>query len=147
MELEAAQEYVRKAYELKDRVSERERLYIDSQYCSHVPGDREKALQAYGLRAQIYPRDANAHNNLANVYRSLGRYEQALPEALVAMRMDPENEDNYITLSVIHLSLNRLKEAEEVLTQAVDNKLDSEGLVFQRYQVAFVNLSGIMTPR
>jgi tetratricopeptide (TPR) repeat protein/predicted Ser/Thr protein kinase len=133
-----ASENVRKAYELRENTSERERLNIESQYYGYVTGDLEKAAQAYEVRTQIYPRDFSAHNNLANTYSGLGKCEQGLEEALIAMRLDADVGDNYITLGNCYLCLNRLNEAEAVLKQAEERKLESEGLAVQRYVVAFL---------
>jgi len=137
-QLDLSSENIRKAYELRENTSERERLYIESQYYGYVTGDLEKTAQAYEIRTQIYPRDFGPHNNLGNTYSGLGRHEQGLEEALIAMQLDPNVGDNYITLGNSYICLNRLNEAEAVLKQAEAHKLQSEGLAVQRYQVAFL---------
>jgi DNA-binding winged helix-turn-helix (wHTH) protein/tetratricopeptide (TPR) repeat protein len=137
-QLDLSSENIRRAYELRGNTSERERLYIESNYYAYVTGEREKTAQALEVRAQIYPRDFGPHNNLANAYSDLGRHEQALEEALIAMRLDPDIEDNYVTLGNSYLCLNRLNEAEAVLKQAEERKVESEGLAILRYQVAFL---------
>jgi len=137
-QLDLSRESIRKAYELKENTSERERLFIESQYYGYVTGDLEKTAQAYEVRAQIYPRDFGPHNNLANTYSGLGKCQQGLEEALIAMRLAPDVGDNYITLGNCYLCLNRLNEAEAVLKQAEERKLESEGLAVQRYVVAFL---------
>jgi len=137
-QLDLSRENIRKAYELRENTSERERLNIESQYFGYVTGDLEKAAQAYEVRTQIYPRDFSAHNNLANTYSGLGRHEQGLEEARTAMRLDPDVGDNYITLANSYICLNLLNEAEAVLKQAQERKLESEGLAVQRYLVAFL---------
>ena len=60
-------EYLKKAYDLRERVTERERMYIEAQYALQQY-DLPKALQAYKLFVATYPRDAAAWNNLANAY-------------------------------------------------------------------------------
>ena len=137
-QLDLSRENIRKAYELRENTSERERLFIESQYYSYVTGEMEKAAQAYEARTQIYPRDFGPHNNLANTLSNLGRYERGLEEALIAIRLDPAVEDNYITLANSYICLNRLNEAAVVLKQAEEHKLESEGLDVQRYLVAFL---------
>ena len=69
-------EYIRKAYDLRERVTERERMYIESQY-ANFQFDLPKALESYKLYAATYPRDAAAWNNMAIVYSSMGNPEQA----------------------------------------------------------------------
>jgi eukaryotic-like serine/threonine-protein kinase len=137
-QLDLSSENIRKAYELRENTSERERLYIESQYYGYVTGELEKTAQAYELRTRIYPRDYSPHNNLSNTYAGLGRHEQSLEEALIAMRLDPGVEDNYITLANSYICLNRLNQAEAVLKRAEERKLESEGLAVQRYVVAFL---------
>ncbi len=69
-----------KAFELREKVSERERFYIDSHYYDFVTGDLEKARQTYELWAQTYPRDSVPPTNLGVIYQSFGQYEKALEE-------------------------------------------------------------------
>ena len=69
-------ENVKKAYELRERVTERERMYIESQYALQQY-DLPKALESYKLFVATYPRDAAAWNNLASAYQTIGDYEQA----------------------------------------------------------------------
>ena len=137
-QLDLSRQNIRKAYELRENTSERERLYIESQYYAYVTGETEKAAQAYEARTQIYPRDFSPHNNLANTLSNLGRYERGLEEALIAMQLDPTVEDNYITLANSYICLNRLNDATAVLNKAEEHKLESEGLDVQRYLVAFL---------
>jgi hypothetical protein len=72
-EINLGQENIKKAFELRGEVSERERLGIEASYYWGVSGDLEKAREAYELLAQTYPRDSAAHFNLGNVYQGLGQ--------------------------------------------------------------------------
>ena len=137
-QLDLCSENTRKAYELRENTSERERLFIEDKYYAYVTGETEKSTQVLEVRAQIYPRDFGSQNNLANNYSYFGRHEKGLEHALLAMQLDPTMEDNYITLGNSYICLNRLNEAEAVLKQAEDRKLESEGLVVQCYLVAFL---------
>jgi len=85
-----AAENVRKAYELRDQVSEPEKFYIESHYYHFVTGDLEKARQTYELWAQTYPRDVGARNNLGAIYQQFGQYEKGLAEFRELLRSDPE---------------------------------------------------------
>jgi len=76
-ETSLAAENARKAYGLRDRVSEREKFYIESHYYDFVTGDLEKSRQVYELWAQTYPRDSVPPHNLAALYFSLGQYEKS----------------------------------------------------------------------
>src|SRR5271157_2423315 len=84
-EVGRAAENARKAYELREKVSERERFSIETAYYILATGELEKAAQAYELWQQTYPRDDTPHVNLGFIYASLGYWEKALEEAGAAM--------------------------------------------------------------
>jgi tetratricopeptide (TPR) repeat protein len=138
-ETRLAAENARKAYELRERVSERENLYIESRYYHYVTGDLEKARQAYELSAQTYPRDAATPRNLGAIYSSLGQYDKALAERREALRIDPGSGLDYAGLVGCYLDLNRLEEARATAEEAQANKLDSPDLRFNLYQLAFLH--------
>ncbi len=133
-----AAESARKAYELRDRVSERERLSMEANYYLAATGELEKAAQTYDLWQQTYPRDEAPYTNLGFIFASLGNWERALEEAHQAMRVEPTNENNYLNLGVVYQNLNRLDEAEAVYKQANERKVESEGILQYRYQLAFL---------
>ena len=86
-----ASENARKAYELRDRVSDREKYNIGAFYYSIVTGELEKSNQAYQLWKQSYPRDFVPYGNLGNNYMWLGRWEEALSEAREVTRLEPNS--------------------------------------------------------
>jgi len=124
----------RKAYELREKVSERERLSIEAFYYLFVTGDLEKATQVYALWQQTYPREVLPYANLGFISASLGNWKKALEETREAMRLEPSDEINYVNLVGAYVSLNRLDEAAAVYKQAEDRKLEGEGLLQYRYQ-------------
>jgi len=128
-------ENTRKGYELREKVSQRERLYLESHYYHYVTGELEKAVQLYELWRQIYPRDWVPHTNLVAVYAELGKYERALKEAREELLLDQSNEEIYGDLAGSYLNLNRLAEAEAVLKQADEHKVETLG---SRYQLALL---------
>jgi serine/threonine protein kinase/Flp pilus assembly protein TadD len=130
-------ENTRQAYELRERVSEREKLYIESHYYEFVTGDLEKARQAYDLWAQTYPRDFIPRNNLTSIYNSLGQYERAVEESRKALSLSPDS-NAYSNLVVAYLNLNRLEEAQATAKVAQTKNLDSPGLRISLYQLAFL---------
>src|SRR6266513_4652958 len=67
-----AVENMRKAFELRARVSEREKLIIEGDYYNVVIGDLMKARQSFILGEQIYPREVNFRTNLGALYNALG---------------------------------------------------------------------------
>jgi serine/threonine protein kinase/tetratricopeptide (TPR) repeat protein len=132
-----AAENAGKAYELRERVSERERFSIEAFYYVTVTGELEKAAQVCELWQQTYPRDDSPFTDLGFILASLGNWEKVLEEARQAMRLEPNDEGNYVNLVGAYLALNRLDEAEATYKQVAERKLESEGLLQYRYQVAF----------
>jgi eukaryotic-like serine/threonine-protein kinase len=133
-----AAESMRKAYQLRDRVSERERLAIRAAYHANVTGDLEKAIQAYELWSQTYPQDSSAHNGLALMYEYSGQYEKSAAETLEAIRLFPDTAINYSNLMEDYAALNRLNEAKVVCRRALERKLDNVFLHDDLYSIAFL---------
>jgi len=131
-------ENTRKAYELRERVSEREKFYIESHYYSIVTGDLEKARRAYELWAQTYPRDWLPPDNLGGIYRILGQYDKRLAENRESLRLDPTSAWSYAYLVYPYLNLNRLEEARATAEEAQAKHLDSPLLRIGLYQLAFL---------
>ena len=128
----------RKAYELRERVSEGEKFYIESHYYDHVTGDEESARQIYQLWAETYPRDWQPVPPLITIYAVLGQYEKSLGEAREAIRLNPGSGMNSADLVNSYLNLNRLEEARATAEEAQAKKLDSPNLRVSLYQVAFL---------
>jgi eukaryotic-like serine/threonine-protein kinase len=120
-----AAESTRKAYELRERVSEKERLYIDSHYENFVTGNLEASRKTFELWAQTYPRDEIPPTNLSTIYIFLGDYDKALAEALESLRLNPGSGLSYGNLVSSYVSLNRLDEAKAVAQQAQAHNLDN----------------------
>jgi serine/threonine protein kinase len=130
-------EYGKKAYELRDRTSAREKLYIDSHYYNFVTGDLEKAIQAYEAWAQTYPRDEIPYTNLGAVDAQIGRYTKGLEESQEAFRLNPSGL-NYSNLVSAFVVVNRLDEARATAEEAQAKKLDSPYLRTAMYQLSFL---------
>ena len=137
-ELGRAGENSRRAYELRAKVSERERFSIEAVYYTYTTGELEKAIEIYRLWQQTYPRDYLPCTNLGDIYGSLGSWEKALQESQEALRLEPNDENNYLNLGSDYASVNRLNDAETVYKQAAERKLESEYLIANRYQLAFL---------
>jgi DNA-binding winged helix-turn-helix (wHTH) protein/tetratricopeptide (TPR) repeat protein len=135
---------LRKAYELREKVSERERFYIESTYYWMGTGELEKAMAVDELWRQSYPRDYALYVHLGVIYGLLGNLEKALEEARESVRLEPNSGTNYTNLCFGYIDLNRLDEAESVVRQAEERKLGSEGLLRARYKIAFLKID---TPR
>ena len=133
-----AEENARKAYELRDKVGERERYAIESNYYRNTTGESEKEAQTYDLWQQNYPRDVTPYGNLGAVYARLGNLEGYLEKSLEAMRLEPSEAAVYMNLAAAYENLNQLDEAELVYKQAEDRKLLVEGLLQDWYLLAFL---------
>jgi eukaryotic-like serine/threonine-protein kinase len=131
-----ALEYATKAYQLRDRVSEREKLRISATYF-RATGELEKEAQTYELWEANYPRDFVPHNNLGSAYSNMGQYDKALVEYGEALRLEPAI-DGYSNLAAAYINLNRLDEAKEKLDQAFARKLDNGSLRTFLYILAFL---------
>jgi len=116
-QMEKAKEYVKKAYELKDRVSERERLYISEKYYGYITGEMPKVIEVLETTARLYPQDYVPHNNLALQYLLLGRFEDARKEAQTAVRLSPTNISALDNLTGAFLALGRFEEAQQIADQ------------------------------
>src|SRR5437588_1567899 len=127
-----------KAYDLRDRVSERERLYISAGYYDNVTGELEKYLETLELWKHTYPRDASPHNNQALKYNELGQFDKALEEAREAIRLNPNSASGYSLLAAAFVGLNRFDEAKQIIGLAQAQKLETTAMRRTLYKIAFV---------
>jgi eukaryotic-like serine/threonine-protein kinase len=137
-EIGRAAEYARKAYDLREKVSERERFSIGGWYYLIATGELDKAAQTYELWKQTYPRDFIPDVNLGFIYAALGNWEKALEQSREALRLEPNNLVAHLNVGNAYTNLNRLDEGEAVYKQAEERKLESEGLLQYRYLLAFL---------
>jgi eukaryotic-like serine/threonine-protein kinase len=133
-----AAENLKKAYALRDRVSEREKFHITADYYQLATGEREKEAQTYALWIQSYPRDLIPHVNLGNNAATLGQYDKALAETQEALRLAPNNIIAWGNLTAYLLALNRLSDAGAAVDTALASKLDGGYLRLMMYYVAFL---------
>ncbi len=133
-----ANENLQRAYGLRDRVSEREKLRISASYHSYFDGDLLKGSEIYELWAQAYPRDGVPLGNLGAINLYMGNYEKALTETLEHLRLDPDDALGYSNLMVAYADLNRLDDAKAVYQEAMTRKLEDFGLHGNLYEIAFL---------
>ena len=132
-----ALEYASKAYELRNHVSEREKLRLAVDYFSAL-GELEQDAQIYELWIANYPRDPVPHNNLGQNYVVLGQYDKALQEMQEALRLAPDNVIIYGNLGLTYLYLERLNDAQATFEQSLARKLDGGGLRGNMYSLGFL---------
>ena len=91
---------------MRQRVSEREKLYIESHYYDMVTGEADKAIEVYELWKKTYPRDVSPYSNLAAIYSDLGQHEQAVQENLEALRIN--GSDRHHLMLALYLPISAM---------------------------------------
>ena len=133
-----AAENLERAYQLRDRVSEREKLRISANYYFIVTGELEKEAQTYQLWMQSYPNDSVPHGNLGANYSALGQYDQALPELKQGIALAPTGVVGYQNLGLVELALGQVDKAQATIEEATAHKLDAGSLHLMGYYLAFL---------
>ena len=129
---------LQRAYDLRESVSEHEKVYIEAYYHDLVLGDLTKAVELYDLWARIYPRDDRPVGNLGLIYSYLGQHEKALAQAREALRLQPGSGLRYANLVQSCVHTGRLQEARSMVEEARRKNVDSPYLDLYSYQLAFV---------
>lgn len=133
-----AAENAKKAYALRDHVSEHEKYRISAFYDEYVTGDLEQVVQTYELWSKSYPQDLAPVGNLGDTYAKLGQYQKAVNETQEALKLDSNSVVAYCNLADDYLALNRPDDAKKTIEQAQQRKLDAEYLHWTIYQLAFL---------
>jgi tetratricopeptide (TPR) repeat protein len=131
-------DYLRKAYELRDRASEREKLYIEGHYYDSVTGNAEKAVELYERWRQTYPRDTRPLDNLALHNNILGQFDKALAAATLDLQIDASDAYGYTHSANAYLFSNRPDEAKAMVQAGQAKQRDSDGLHFTTLQIAIL---------
>ena len=129
--------YLKKAFDLRERVTEREKFHITALYYEIASGDMKKANETYEPWIQVYPRDPVPYGNLGSDYMILGQYEKAATETRESLRLEPNQIVGYANLGQIYLALNRFDEAKATTEEALERKLDDIPLHMNLYALAF----------
>jgi eukaryotic-like serine/threonine-protein kinase len=131
-------ESAKKAFDLRERVSERERFYIADHFYT-AAGDIEKDKENLELAIKAYPNDSTAFGNLALQYNLyFGQFEKAIPLASESSRLEP-SPYGYLHAAIAYMALNRPEEARSILQRAVDAKVDNLFVHQLLYELAFLN--------
>jgi tetratricopeptide (TPR) repeat protein/predicted Ser/Thr protein kinase len=132
-----AESFTNKAFDLKGRASERERLYISSAYYDNVTGDVDKAIEVREQWVQTYPRDTVPLDNLSLDYAAIGQQEKALASSSEAMRIDPKDAYAYQNVADAYERLNRFDEARAVAEKAAAQDMGGSPH-FRRFDLAVI---------
>jgi len=136
-EVGRARENFTKAFQLRERASEREKLTITADYYSFATGELDKAAQTYQEEIESYPRSAAAYNDLGSVFASQGQYQKATDLSRQAVRLAPDA-NWYSNLATWTLALQRFDEARQISHEEQARKLDEYGLHNNLYALAFL---------
>jgi eukaryotic-like serine/threonine-protein kinase len=137
-ELSLTAEYGKKAFELRNRASEREKFFIESLYYSTAISDLKEAQRVCDLWARTYPRDDFPLFTLGFIYASFGEAEKAAQLAREALQLNPQNGLTYSNLAENYLALGRFEDAAQIIDHVRRNNLGSPYLVLYSYQLAFL---------
>ncbi len=132
-----ATESLRQAYERREHLSEREKLYIGAHYELVVTGNLEAARKAFELFAQTYPREA-PYTNLGIIYSQLGDYDKAMAAFEQAVRIGPATGNRYANLVNGYLQLKRVDQALATVREAQASKIDSPEIHVNLYWADFL---------
>jgi len=130
--------YLERAYQLRDRVSERERLAISATYFRHITGELDKRIEATSLLTQTYPQDPSVYHIHGNSLTIAGEYEQAAEAYRRALGLDPDFALSRANLALCLIGLNRFDEAQEVIEEGLARHMDSGGFHNRLYLIAFL---------
>jgi eukaryotic-like serine/threonine-protein kinase len=133
-----AAESIGRAYDLRERTSDRENFYISSHYEDLVTGNLEAARTTYELWAQTYPGDHSPEQNLSNIYLEFGEYEKALKAAQEAVRLDPGSGESYGNLIAVYRDVGRLDKARATAEEARAQNFDGPYIHRFLYDVDFL---------
>ena len=129
----------RKAWQLRDHASDRERFYIDFSFHRFVTGNLEKAISTCELWTQAYPRDTLPHSFLgSSVTTALGKFEKAARASTKAIELDPDYAMAYANLAAAYRYGNQLEHAERTVQRARDRKLEIPDFQISRFYFAFL---------
>ncbi|MGH9486598.1 MAG: protein kinase domain-containing protein [Terriglobales bacterium] len=132
----AAMQAAQKAFALRQRASEKEKLLIAASYYQYS-GEAERCIQAWQTYTQTYPRAWRGLNNLAVAQNHLGEFQQALPSLLSAVRLQPGAYLPQENTAVAYAGLNQPARAQAVLESAVTHHLGGYAVHVQLGAIAW----------
>jgi serine/threonine protein kinase/Flp pilus assembly protein TadD len=132
-----ARQNFQKAFELRERASEREKFYITEKYYDGT-GQWEQAIQALELYVQTYPSDASPRVNLSVAYQTLGDFDKGLTNTLEAIRLEPDSWYGYVNAGYCYTALGRFDEAKTVINTGLQKTNGAVVMHASLYYIALV---------
>ena len=142
-ELGRADEYLTKAFQLREHASEREKLAITANYYQFVIGQLDKAAEAFEEKINIYPREPTARTSLGTVYARQGQYEKAAEVSAQDLRLAPDNAEIYGNLTTYAFALQRFDEVRRIIHEAQARKLDDPTFHIALYVLGFLGADSV----
>ena len=136
-QLERANEYYSKAFQLRDRASEREKLAITADFYLNVTGELNKAAQTYQEEIESYPRSSVAYGDLGVVFALQGQYQKATEATKQLIRLAPDQVSSYVNLADYALALQHFDETRQIIHDQ-GPKLDDFAFHDALYALAFL---------
>lgn len=134
-----AAENVTRAYELRDRASDKERLFITAYYFGRATGNQEKAQQVCNEWARTYPREYLPHAFLAGfIDLVLANYKGAVEEARKTIELNPDDGVGYYLLGYNSLYVDDLQDAEIAVHTAAERNIDQVRMATLRFDLAYM---------
>jgi eukaryotic-like serine/threonine-protein kinase len=127
------------AYRLRDRTSEREKLFITALYDRQVTGNLEKALETTSQWEQAYPRDP-VPLGLASgfITQGLGQYRRSIEDAQKAIELDPDLIFGHLNLAYTYTYMGSLAEAETAMQRIPKRSVELPEILLLRYHLALL---------
>jgi DNA-binding winged helix-turn-helix (wHTH) protein/tetratricopeptide (TPR) repeat protein len=133
-----AGQYMLKAFERREHVSEREKFYIQAHYYDNTTREIEKAIETWKLWGEAYPYDFSPFNSLSTAYVEIGQPERAIEAGQQALRLNASHALPYASLGRAYERATRFAEAKAICEKAIAEKVDSSWTHQQLYRIAFV---------
>ena len=131
-------EHVKRAYELRERVSERERYQIAATYFRHITGELDKRIEMTSLLTQTYPRDPDGFHLHGNSLMIAGEFEQAAEAYRSTLKLDPDYSLSRANLALALIGLDRFDEAYQIIQDGLQRGLDSNGFHNRLFIIGFL---------
>jgi eukaryotic-like serine/threonine-protein kinase len=136
-------QYYKRAFDLRSRTTDRERLYIITHYYASTTGEINRAIEDYELWRTLYPRDMAPANNLAVEYLILGTPEKSVELARSAVQLDPHDHFPYATLAQAYLETGDFANLHALCSDPAHNETDIAGFHAACFQGAFAQNDGL----
>jgi tetratricopeptide (TPR) repeat protein len=133
-----ASEYAKRAYELRERVTEREKLALEVQQTAYITGDVVKDEQIVELWKHTYPRDIEAFKDATADKMSRGDFQASLEDSQKAVQLNRFDEIAVGNLAQAYTALNRVDNAKAILDQGLANGIDPASVANSYYPLAFL---------